>query len=198
MTQAGGTTFHLVRHASHGLLAHTLAGRMAGVPLSEGGRAEAARLAQRLDPPIAAVITSPVQRAVETAAPIAARLGLVAQVEPGLAEIDFGAWTGRRFDDLAPDPAWQAWNRMRGLVACPGGESMHQAQSRALAALDRLRLFYPDQVVVLVSHADILKALLAPALGLPLDRLYRLTIDPASISTLIAWEGDWRVEAVNR
>ena len=74
---------------------------------------------------------------------------------------------------------------------------MHQAQSRSLAALYRWRTAHPGATVVIVSHADIIKALLAPALGLPLDRLYRLTVDPATISTLVVTDGDLRVDRVN-
>ena len=168
------------------------------MPLDAPGLHQAQRLSQAFTPPIAAVVSSPIQRAMETAAPIAAQLGLDPIPDAGLAEIDFGAWTGSRFDDLANDPAWHAWNRLRGLAACPGGETMAQAQSRALLSLNRLQTAYPNQVLILVSHADVIKALLAPALGLPLDRLYRLTVDPASISTLTVFDEDWRVDAINR
>ncbi len=170
---------------------------MPDVPLSPEGVAEALGLAGRFRHPIAAVVTSPIQRARETGAPIARRLGLVPEIAEGVTEIDFGAWTGRRFEALQDDPAWSAWNRLRSLSSCPGGETMHQAQSRALLALQALRHRHPDQVVVVVSHADIIKALLAPALGLSLDHLYRLTIDPASVSTLVVFDADLRVDAVN-
>ena len=79
----------------------------------------------------------------------------------------------------------------------PGGETMQQAQSRALAALSRVRARFPGQPVAIVTHADIIKALLAPALGLSLDRLYRLLIDPASVSTLTLFDEDVRVDRVN-
>ena len=193
------TTFHLVRHAAHGLLPHTLAGRMACVPLSDEGREQASALAARFTgQAIAAVVSSPVQRAVETAIPLAAALDLTLATEPGVQEIDFGRWTGLRFAELEHDPEWHAWNRLRSVSACPGGETMHAAQSRALHALARLRATYGTAVVVLVSHADIIKALLAPALGLSLDHLHRLTIDPASISTLVLFDDDMRVDGVNR
>lgn len=172
---------------------------MAGVALSADGCEQALRLAQRFaGQPIAAVWASPVQRAQETAAPIARQLRLPVQVEPGFEEIDFGAWTGRSFEQLGLDPAWQAWNQSRSLACCPGGETMHQAQSRALLALGRLRGAYPGQEVVVVSHSDMLKAMLAPALGLPLDRLHRLTLDPASVSTMVVFDNDLRVDGLNR
>ena len=193
------TTVHLVRHAAHSLLPHTLAGRMPGIPLSDEGRAQATHLATRFAPdPIAAIIASPVQRAQETAAPIAARLNLALQTNPGFNEIDFGAWTGRRFEDLAPDPLWQRWNRLRTLTTCPGGETMPEAQSRALRALAQLHATHPAQTIIIVSHADILKSILAAALGLSLDHLHRLTIDPASVSTLTLFDHDMRVDGINR
>ncbi len=187
-----------MRHAAHALLPHTLAGRMAGVPLSNAGRAQAAALAARfIGRPIAAVLSSPVQRAQETAAPIAATLGLPLTIEPGFEEIDFGAWTGMRFDALEHDPAWQAWNRLRSVAVCPAGESMHQAQSRAMLALARMRAEHGEADLIVVSHADVIKSVLAAALGLSLDLLHRLTIDPASISTLVLFDTDLRVDRVN-
>ena len=194
----GATVFHLVRHASHGLLPHTLAGRMAGVGLSEQGRGEAAALAARLQGPIAAVVSSPMQRAQETAAAIAAGLGMLVEAGPAFNEVDFGAWSGLTFEALAPDPLWQRWNALRSLTRCPGGETMVEAQARALAGLAGFRDTHPGATIVIVSHADILKAILAAALGLSLDQLHRLTIDPASCSTLSVWDGDVRVEGINR
>ena len=172
---------------------------MPGVPLNGHGHAQATALAARFAThPIAAVIGSPVQRAQETAQPIAAAHRLPVQIDPGFEEIDFGAWTGLTFEALAPDPAWQAWNRQRSLAACPGGETMHEAQARAMRALGRLRDAHPHGTVVVVSHADVLKAILAPALGLTLDQLHRLTIDPASVSTLVLFDAEIRVDALNR
>jgi probable phosphoglycerate mutase len=188
-----------VRHGAHALLSHTLAGRMPGVPLNAVGRQQATALAARLaGQAAAAVVSSPVQRAAETAAPVAERLGLPVTLDPAFEEVDFGRWTGLGFDALDADPAWHDWNRLRSLAACPGGETMHAVQSRALDGLRRLRGRYPDQGVLLFTHSDIIKVLLSPALGLPLDRLYRLTIDPASISTLVVFDGDVRVDGVNR
>ena len=192
-------TVHLVRHAAHPLLPHTLAGRSPDVPLSADGIRQAEQLAAGFaGQPVAAVLSSPVQRAVETAARIAGALALGIEIEAGFEELDFGRWTGSRFDTLAHDPAWHAWNRLRSFAGTPGGETMTQAQSRALTALGRCRHRFVDQAIVVVSHADIIKAVLAPALGLPLDRLYRLTIDPASVSTLVLFDEDVRVDGVNR
>lgn len=191
-------TLHLVRHAAHGLLGRVLAGRMPGVALSREGEAQAAALANRFTgTDIAAVLSSPVQRARETAEPIAAALGVPVTIEAGLNEIDFGDWTGLGFDGLARQPAWERWNRNRSLSGCPGGETMLDAQSRAVAAARRAAERHGDRQVVLVSHQDVLKSILAQILGLSLDRLDRFELDPASRS-VVTW-ADWgaRLEALN-
>ena len=191
-------TIHLVRHAAHGLLGRVLTGRMAGVPLSIEGMAQAGALAARFSGmEIAAVLSSPMQRARETAEPIAGALGLGVTVEAGLDEIDFGAWTGRTFAALDGQPAWHAWNRHRGSAGCPGGETMLAAQSRAVSAVLRAGESYAGQHVVMVSHQDVLKAVLAHVLGTSLDHLARFSLDPASRSILTLFDDGARVEAIN-
>ncbi len=178
-------TLHLLRHGSYAALGRILAGRAEGWPLTPAGVAEAERLAERLSRrPIAAVLSSPILRARQTAAPIAARCGLETAIEPGITEIDFGAWTGSAFAALHGDPSWQAWNRHRGLAPIPGGETMAQAQARALDAVCRLCRAWPDGELVLVSHADVIKAVLSNLLGTPLDLMHRMAIDPASRSVI--------------
>ncbi len=189
-------TLILVRHASHGLLNRVLAGRMPGVALSDAGRAEAEALAGALAAaPVTAVWTSPVQRAVETATPIAAVHGLVPTVEPGLEELDCGEWTGQPFAALQ-GPAWDAWNRDRAMAAPPGGETMLAVQARAAAVLHRAG--DGEGTVVLVSHQDVIKALLAHVLGMPLDLLHRFDVAPASRSIVRAGPGWACVERVNQ
>jgi probable phosphomutase (TIGR03848 family) len=179
------TTLFLVRHAVHALVEGTLCGRMGGVHLGAEGRDQAERLAERFaSHAVAAVQTSPLERARETAAPIASRLGLAEEVREGLAEIDFGEWTGRAFDELRDDPRWHAWNAVRSLARAPGGESMVEAQARIVGHLERVRDAQPDGAVVLVSHADMIRAALAHCLGLSLDFMLRLEIAPASVSTV--------------
>ena len=189
-------TLHLVRHAAHGLLGRVLAGRMPGIGLSGEGRAQAAALADALAArPIRAVLSSPVQRAQETAAPIAARLGLPVLTDPGLDEIDFGAWAGAAFDDLDGQPTWDAWNRFRSFAPTPGGETMAAAQARALAAVARAAAGGGE--AVLVSHSDVLKAVLAHFLATPLDLLHRIELAPASRSVLVLFDGGARVDGIN-
>lgn len=193
------TVFHLVRHAAHGLLGRVLTGRMPGVPLDEHGRDQALLLARHFSGcPIKAVVSSPLERARGTAQPIAAALGLDVTTDAGLHEIDFGDWTGMAFELLEGSPAWQAWNQFRGTAVPPGGETMAEVLARALRTLSRLRRAYPDGETVLVSHQDVLKALLAHSLGAPLDLMHRIELAPASRSVLRVFDdGGWRVEGLN-
>lgn len=190
------TTLHLIRHGEHGLLGRVLAGRMPRVGLSDAGHGQAAAVAAGL-PPLEAVWCSPLQRAQETAAPIAARNGLAVQTEDGLNEVDFGEWTGLGFDDLHCRPEWVAWNCLRSCNRVPGGETMAEAQARALDVVWRLCRAVPDGEAALVSHSDVLKAVLAYLLGLPIDLMGRIDIDPASRSTVTFFGTDLRVRAVN-
>jgi probable phosphoglycerate mutase len=184
------TTVFFVRHAAHGLLGHVLAGRMAGVRLGEEGLRQADRLATRLArESVAAVCSSPLERALETAAPIARRLERDVQVAEALNEIDLGEWSGRSFDALDGDPQWRNWNAARSLTRAPKGETMLEVQARAVGFVERMRRAWPDSGVVLVSHADVIKAGLAYYLGLPLDSHARFEISPASLSALAV--GDW-------
>ena len=192
------TVVHLIRHAAHGLLGRVLTGRMAGVPLSEAGRAQAGALARRFGGmEIAAVLSSPVQRALETAGPIADAVGVAVGVEPGLDEIDFGEWTGCGFEVLEGQPAWVAWNQCRSLAAPPGGETMLAAQARAVAAVMRAGRAFAGRQVVMVSHQDVLKAVVAGVLGVSLDRLDRFGLDPASRTVVTLMAEGARVDLLN-
>lgn len=180
------TTLLLVRHAAHALQDRAvLVGRTADVGLGETGRATLPGLVGRLaTKPADAVLSGPLERAIATATPIAARLGLALQVAPELDELDYGEWTGRSFDDLAHDSRWAAWNAYRSGHRPPGGESMLEVQARVVGLVERLRRLHPDGRVVLVSHADVIRALVLHALGLPLDLFLRIEVEPGSISVL--------------
>jgi broad specificity phosphatase PhoE len=184
------TTFFLVRHAAHDRVGSVLCGRMPGVTLGAIGRAQAERLAARFaNENIGCVRTSPLERAVETAEPIAARLGQTLEPCEALAEIDFGAWSGTSFEALGQDPRWAAWNNARSISRPPYGETMFEAQSRIVGAMDALRSRYAERSVILVSHSDVIKAALLFYLGMPIDAYGRFEVEPASISTLVV--GDW-------
>jgi probable phosphoglycerate mutase len=184
------TTFHLVRHAAHDRVGTFLCGRMPGVHLGTLGKAQSERLAERFaTETIASIHTSPLERAVETSDPIAARLGQPLEICEDIAEIDFGAWSGTSFEALAEDPRWAAWNSARSNSRPPYGETMLEAQMRIVGAMEQLRHRYSDRSVILVSHSDVIKAALLYHLGLPIDAYARFDIEPASISTLVV--GDW-------
>ena len=193
------TTVFLVRHAVHDRVDGVLCGRMPGVGLGDDGRWQAESLARRFAEAggVDAVWTSPVQRARETAQPIADGLGILAWDSDALCEIDFGEWTGQTFDALRDDPRWHRWNEARGDERPPGGESMAEAQARALGELERAREEHPDGRVVLVSHGDVIKAVLAGVLGLSLDAHARFEISPGSVSALAVWDGGGKVLSMN-
>jgi broad specificity phosphatase PhoE len=188
--------FFLVRHAAHELVDRVMCGRMPGVSLGEEGRAQARRLADRLArEPIAALHASPLERARETAAPIAERLRLQPEIHEAINEIDMGEWSGRSFDELHGDPRWPSWNNARSVSRPPRGESMLEVQARVVGHLERARAAYRDRAVVLVSHADVIKAALLYCLGMPLDGYRLFDIGPASVSTLVI--GDWGAKVLS-
>lgn len=196
---AAATRILLIRHAEYDLLDRgILAGRMSGWGLNERGRAQSKALGKALaGRTLAAVVASPLERARETACSIAAPHRLEVQIEPGLDEVDFGQWSGRGIAELHHDPAWRAFNRFRGVAAPPAGETMLAVQARALTVLVELRDRFPNAEVAAVSHADVIKAVLAHALGMPLDLFQRLVIGPASRSILVLGGDFLRVERVN-
>jgi probable phosphomutase (TIGR03848 family) len=190
--------FLLVRHAHHGLVGKALAGRKPGIRLDAAGRAQADRLAQRLaELPIAAIYTSPQDRARETAAPLAAHVRLTPRIEPAIDEIEFGEWTGKTFAELASDAQWPVWVDRRSIAQPPNGERFEDVQKRAVEGIDRLRAAHREETVVLVSHGDVIKAILARSLKMSLDDLERFDIAPASVSVLAVGDNWSRVERLN-
>jgi broad specificity phosphatase PhoE len=136
-------------------------------------------------------------RAQQTAAPLAARLGLPVRTADALAEIDYGDWTERPLDELRPLDRWNQWNAFRSGARVPGGERMLETQSRAVHLMLDLRARHDGQAVALVSHGDVIKAALAYFLGTPLDLFQRIEISLASVSVVsIGDYGPW-VLAVN-
>jgi probable phosphoglycerate mutase len=180
------TNFHLVRHASHDLLGRVLSGRTTDVGLNDKGRAECAALAEYFAArPIAAIYSSPIRRAIETAQPISGRLGVDLQLDARLIELDFGAWNGAAFDALEDVPEWRDWNVFRSGMRPPGGgETMVEAQARIAGAMVDLKDRHDKAELVLLSHGDVIKAVLAYWAGIPLDLCRRIEISPASISTV--------------
>jgi broad specificity phosphatase PhoE len=192
------TTFFLTRHAPHGLVNAVLVGRMPGAELDSNGREQAHRLAGLLaERGITAIQSSPQTRARETAQPISGQTGVPIQIAEAVDEIDVGDWTGRPFSALQDDPQWQLWNRARGSARPPRGESMQELQTRVIKHLYRTSSDRPDARVVVVSHAEVIRAALLHILDLPLDDFWRIEIAPASVSTLVIERHSAEVTCVN-
>lgn len=177
-------TLLLIRHGAHGDLGDRLTGRGPDGGLSDSGRAQADRLGRELSSrPIAAVFTSPRRRTLQTAQAIAAPHGLPVRTATALDEIDFGAWTGRRFVELDGQPEWDRWNRARSIADTPGGETMAGAQARAVAFAIEAAAAH-DGEVALVTHCDIIRALLCWQERQSLDAILSHEAGPASVTRL--------------
>jgi broad specificity phosphatase PhoE len=192
------TTILLIRHAEHDDFGRRLSGRGRGVGLSASGLRQAGALAASMAAlPLASVHCSPRKRALHTARRIAAACGTALRIEPALDEVDFGSWSGLSFAELDRDPAWRRWNEARGTERAPGGESMAEVARRAVAALDRLAARAGTAMAAAVTHADVIRGVVAHYLGLPMDNLLRFDADPASVSRLALYPGGGRVLSVN-
>lgn len=187
-TAARPTTILLVRHGQTPTTGKILPGRAKGLSLADEGRRQAEIAAQRIGDlkRVDAIYSSPLERAKETAAPIASACGLRTRVNRGLFECDFGEWTGAELKKLMKLPEWQTVQRAPSTFRFPGGESFTEMQTRMVSTLDALRLEHPGGTIVCVSHADTIKAAVAHALGTHIDLFQRIVISPASI-TAIAW-----------
>ena len=184
-------TVILVRHGrTTANTSGVLAGRAAGVRLDDVGVAQAERTAERLAVvPLVAVVTSPLERCRQTARAIAAaQQGSPATAtERGITECDYGSWQGRSLRELAKEPLWRTVQTQPSAAAFPDGEAMASMQSRSVAAVRSLDALYEAEhgagaVWVAVSHGDIIKSVLADALGMHLDLFQRIQVDPASVS----------------
>jgi probable phosphoglycerate mutase len=192
------TTVLLVRHATCDPVGKSIAGRAEGVHLNAEGEQQARRVAARLrEVPVAAIYSSPLERARETAEHIARGRDLRVESFDAVAEIDFGEWTGCALEALAALPAWRRFNSFRSGTRIPGGELIAEVQARAVAGLASLRDRHPDGTVAVVSHADVIKAALAYYLGTPLDLMQRLEVAPASVSAVALDAEGVRILALN-
>jgi probable phosphomutase (TIGR03848 family) len=179
------TTIFLIRHAETDAVGNWIAGRSPGVHLNRVGLTQAQRLAEGLaGVPFAAMYSSPIERAVETAEPLADGLGLPVVERQALSEIDFGEWTGRTLAELDADRGWRLFNSFRSSYPIPGGESMIRVQARIVAEITCLARLHPSQTIAAVSHGDVIRAAVAHYAGIPLDLLERFEISPASVTIL--------------
>lgn len=179
------TRFLFVRHATCAQTDHVLFGRSVDPPLDARGERQAAALAERLrrERPLR-IETSPRLRARQTAQAIAAATGLVPTVRSALDEIDFGDWSGRRFDALARDPRWRLWNAERENACTPAGATIAGTQARLLHLLGTLARRFPGATMILVTHAEIVRSALLRALGAPPGDYRFIDVPPASTTTL--------------
>ena len=179
----------LVRHGRTAANAKgVLAGRSPGVGLDAAGRRQARSLGSRLrDLPLGAVVHSPLERCVQTAdAILAARPGapIRRHVDDRLTECDYGSWTGRALTDLAKEPLWSQVQRTPSQVVFPDGEAMSDMAGRSLASVRFWVAEFPEGMIALVSHGDVIKAILSDALAQPFDEFQRIAVAPASVSTV--------------
>lgn len=193
----------LIRHGSTDLLGRLLYGRMSGVHLNEEGSRQAQLLAQRLRElyRISEVISSPLERALETARFIADAQGLSVSLDEGINEIDFGSWMGKPFSELLESDEWKKYNELRSTANPPQGELMTQVQTRAWGTLERILARYQhpqDVTVAVVTHGDVVRALLILLLGMPLDHIHRLEVAPASLSEVLLGPWQPRVVTINQ
>ena len=179
----------LVRHGQTRTTGVVLPGRRPGLHLSDAGLRQAEAVGRRIGKlsRVAAVYTSPLERARETAAPIARACRLTPRVERGLLEIDIGAWAGLRIARARRRKEWAIIEHHPSSFRFPGGESFTEMQARLAATLGELVARHPSQAVVAVSHADPIKAAVAHAAGVPLDLFQRIVIVPGSV-TAIAYQ----------
>ena len=188
-------TVLLLRHGLTAMTGPVLAGRTPAVHLDERGQAQAAAAADRLAAlPLAAVLTSPLERCAETARAVtraqkAAGRPMTPRTDRRLLECDYGDWTGRKITSLSKDPLWPVVQAHPSGVTFPGGEAMSAMSERAVRAIRgtdaKLAASHgPDAVWVACSHGDVIKAIVADALGLHLDLFQRLVIDPCSVSAI--------------
>ncbi|MBO9521025.1 MAG: MSMEG_4193 family putative phosphomutase [Nocardioidaceae bacterium] len=185
------STVILARHGrTQANASGTLAGRLPGIHLDDRGREQAAAAASRLAGlPLAAAVTSPLERCKETAALLLAGTGLRARSERGLNECDYGAWSGRPIKDLVKEDLWKVVQAHPAGVRFPEGESMAEMSARSVRSIRewdaRIAAEHGDGAVWLaVAHGDVIKAILADALGMHLDAFQRIVVDPASLSVI--------------
>lgn len=181
-------TLLLVRHGLTAMTGPVLAGRTPGVHLDERGEKQAKAVAERIAVlPVHTIVSSPLDRCLDTAAAIAAAQRDAHEVEQDrrIIECDYGDWTGRPLKELAKDPMWKVVQTQPSAARFPGGESLTAISARAVAAVRDWNSRLPEDAIwIACSHGDVIKAILADALGLHLDQFQRIVVDPCSVSVV--------------
>ena len=187
------TLIIFVRHGRTPTTGTKLPGRAPNLHLSDEGKSQAEMIAKEikkssssfLGTKVSAVYASPMERTQETAKPIAKTLNLRVRTLQGLNECDFGDWTGRRLRDLSKLKSWSIIQKQPSSFRFPNGESFTEMQNRMLKTVDKILERHPGETVVCVSHADPIKAILASAVGTPLDLFQRILVGPCSASVVL-------------
>ncbi|NLE00077.1 MAG: histidine phosphatase family protein [Fibrobacter sp.] len=192
-----GTTLYLIRHGSIDYK-DRVPGWLQGISLSDYGRVQARWIADYLrNSDIVAIYSSPLERAVQTAAPLAAQCQLSVNIIPDLTEIDFGEWQGRSFDELESHVQWKQFHSFRNGTLIPDGELMVEVQRRMVCCVEKICKEHAGQAVALVSHNDPIKSLLAFYAGVSLDLFHRIAVDTGSVSELSIENNQYLIKKVN-
>jgi probable phosphoglycerate mutase len=194
------TTLLLVRHGENDWVKkHRLAGWIPGVYLNNNGHEQAKALAKRLATlPVTAIYSSPLERCMETAAHLAEPHALPITQLPQIGEVRYGEWEGKKIKKLAKRPEWFAVQHVPSRFAFPEGESMRGVQARAVDQIEALCRDHEDDLIIVVSHADVIKLVLAHYLGVHIDLFQRIGVSPASMSVLsLSKQGGVRVLRIN-
>jgi probable phosphoglycerate mutase len=194
------TIFLLVRHGENDWVKkHRLAGWLPGVHLNETGKQQAQEAGNRLASlPVQAVYSSPVTRCVETAEYIAPHFDLPIILSEEFGETRYGKWEGKKIKKLARKPSWQIVQFYPSRMRFPKGEALREVQFRAVQALEKLAAKHESETVVVVSHADVIKLVIAHYIGVHIDLFQRIAVSPASVSVLhLSDKGFVRVLRIN-
>lgn len=180
------TTILLIRHGENDMVGKRLAGRLPNVHLNERGKRQALQVAEALrSAPIKAIYSSPLERAVETADPLAQALELPIQLAPGVIELAYGDWQGKTLKQLGRYKLWKVVQEKPSEMRFPNGESFIEVQNRAVAEIERIAAAHDEKdLVAIFSHGDIIRLAVAHFLGMPLDVFQRVASNPASISVI--------------
>jgi len=193
------TVLLLIRHGDNELASKSLAGHLPGVHLNERGCRQAELLAKKLENfPIKAIFSSPLERAIETARPLADRLGLEVQVRDALIEVDYGELQGREFDQLEQTDLWRDLQAHPEIVRFPGGESLVETQERVRRELESLAVIYqPKEMIACFTHADVIRLAAAWFLNLNLNDFQKIVVSLGSVTVIQADSKHRRVLNLN-
>ena len=176
------------------MIGKRITGRLPGVNINAEGEQQA-RCLVRLAADV--IVSSPMERAIQTATPLAEHLSLPIQIDGAFSEVDFGEWSGKTIPELLAIPEWKLFNQFRSSVRLPGGESMLDVQRRVSEGLSRLSKVYSEKTVAVFSHADVIKAAVSHYAGAPIDLMDRIEIHPASVTRIQLFDWGPKISSVN-